>query len=92
MKRINCYGTAIEGCVTKYGTLVAPLMTELVGFKRLTPYKGGWCGNEIYPNAFNADIPAPEPTKLVANKVLDVLFHVRFADCIIDVFVFPINI
>lgn len=56
MKRINCYGTAIEGCVTKYGTLVAPLMTELVGFKELTPYKGGWCGNEIFPNAFNEDI------------------------------------
>lgn len=56
MKRINCYGTAIEGCVTQHGTLVAPLMTELVGFKSLTPYKGGWCGNEIYPNAFNADI------------------------------------
>lgn len=56
MKRINCYGTAIEGCVTKHGTLVAPLMTELVGFKELTPYKGGWCGNEIFGNAFNADI------------------------------------
>src|SRR6202008_1202375 len=56
MKRINCYGTAIEGCVTKHGTLVCPLMTELVGFKELTPYKGGWCGNEIYPDAFNADI------------------------------------
>lgn len=56
MKRINCYGTAIEGCVTKQGTLVAPLMTELVGFKELTPYKGGWCGNEIFPNAFNEDI------------------------------------
>ena len=56
MKRINCYGTAIEGCVTKHGTLVAPLMTELVGFKELTPYKGGWCGNEIFGSAFNADI------------------------------------
>jgi hypothetical protein len=56
MKRINCYGTAIEGCVTQHGTLVAPLMTELVGFKELTPYKGGWCGNEIFPNAFTPDI------------------------------------
>lgn len=56
MKRINCKGTAIEGCVTQHGTIVAPLMTELVGFDALTPYKGGWCGNEIYPNAFNADI------------------------------------
>jgi carbamoylphosphate synthase large subunit len=56
MKRINCYGTAIEGCVTRHGTLVAPLMTELVGFRELTPYKGGWCGNEIFPNAFTPQI------------------------------------
>ena len=52
MKRINCRGSAIEACVTRHGTVVAPLMTELVGFKELTPYQGGWCGNEIYPNAF----------------------------------------
>lgn len=56
MKRINCRGAAIEACVTRHGTIVAPLMTELVGFKELTPYKGGWCGNEIYPVAFNATI------------------------------------
>lgn len=35
MKRINCKGSAIEGCVTKHGTIVAPLMTELVGFKEI---------------------------------------------------------
>lgn len=52
MKRINCKGSAIEACVTRHGTVVAPLMTELVGFPELTPYKGGWCGNEIYPDAF----------------------------------------
>ena len=52
MKRINCRGSAIEACVTKHGTIVAPLMTELVGFKELTPYKGGWCGNEIFADAF----------------------------------------
>ena len=56
MKRINCRGSAIEACVTRHGTIVAPLMTELVGFKELTPYKGGWCGNEIYPNAFTAKL------------------------------------
>ena len=27
-------------------------MTELVGFKELTPYRGGWCGNEIFSTAF----------------------------------------
>jgi biotin carboxylase len=56
MKRINCRGSAIEACVTQHGTIVAPLMTELVGFKELTPYKGGWCGNEIYPDAFNKNL------------------------------------
>lgn len=56
MKRINCKGSAIEACVTRHGTIVAPLMTELVGFQEMTPYKGGWCGNEIYPNAFTPDI------------------------------------
>ena len=56
MKRINCRGSAIEACVTRNGTVVAPLMTELVGFKELTPYKGGWCGNEIYPDAFTPGI------------------------------------
>ena len=36
--------------------------------------------------------PAPEPPKLDADKVFDVLFHVKFADCKIDVAAFPINI
>ncbi len=56
MKRIRCRGSAIEACVTRHGTIVAPLMTELVGFPELTPYKGGWCGNEIFPDAFNEDL------------------------------------
>ncbi len=56
MKRINCRGSAIEACVTRHGTIVAPLMTELVGFKELTPYKGGWCGNEIFADAFTPAI------------------------------------
>ncbi|QIE55569.1 biotin carboxylase [Pikeienuella piscinae] len=52
MKRIDCRGSAIEACATKEGTIVGPLMTELVGFKDLTPYRGGWCGNEIFATAF----------------------------------------
>ncbi len=53
MKRIRCLSSAIEACVTKRGTIVGPLMTELVGFPELTPYQGGWCGNEIFANAFS---------------------------------------
>jgi D-alanine-D-alanine ligase-like ATP-grasp enzyme len=56
MKRINCRGAAMEACVTRNGTVVAPLMTELVGFQELTPYKGGWCGNEIFAEAFTPAI------------------------------------
>jgi hypothetical protein len=46
-------------------------MTELVGFKELTPYKGGWCGNEIYPNAFNPEIreKAIKYTQLFGNQL-----------------------
>ncbi|WP_016855712.1 biotin carboxylase [Halomonas smyrnensis] len=56
MKRINCRGSAIEACATRSGTVVGPLMTELVGFKSLTPYKGGWCGNEMFAGAFSQTV------------------------------------
>jgi len=56
MKRINCRGSAIEACATKRGTIVGPMMTELVGFPELTPYRGGWCGNEIFAGAFSKKV------------------------------------
>ncbi len=66
MKRIRCRGSAIEACTTKNGTIVGPLMTELVGFPELTPYRGGWCGNEIFPDAF---------TQKLRNKARDHTFR-----------------
>ena len=71
MKRINCRGSAIEACVTQHGTIVAPLMTELVGFKELTPYKGGWCGNEIFADAFTPAIrrKAKKYTQLFGDQL-----------------------
>jgi len=56
MKRVRCRGSTIEACATKHGTIVGPLMTELVGFKELTPYRGGWCGNEIFADSFTPEI------------------------------------
>ncbi|HEY3232979.1 MAG TPA: hypothetical protein VGJ87_27350 [Roseiflexaceae bacterium] len=60
MQRIRCRQATIEGCVTRHGTLVGPLMTEMVGFAELTPYVGGWCGNEVFgasaSAAFSPDI------------------------------------
>ncbi len=58
MKRIDCRQAAIEACTTKAGTIVGPLMTEIVGFKELTPYKGGWAGNEIFADAFTPELRA----------------------------------
>lgn len=51
MKRIDCHEAAIEGVITRHGTLVGPLMTELTGFPELTPYGGGWCGNDVFATA-----------------------------------------
>jgi hypothetical protein len=48
MRRIRCRQLTIEACVTRHGTLVGPLQTELIGFAELTPYSGGWCGNEVF--------------------------------------------
>ena len=56
MKRINCRGATMEACATRSGTLVGPLLTEVVGKRELTPYKGGWCGNEIFPGAFTEKV------------------------------------
>ncbi len=56
MKRVNVRGAALEACVTRHGTIVGPLMTELVGFKELTPYRGGWCGNEVNAAAFPREV------------------------------------
>jgi biotin carboxylase len=50
MKRIDPRECAIEGVITRHGTLVGPLMTELTGFPELTPYDGGWCGNDVFPD------------------------------------------
>lgn len=66
MRRVNVRGSALEACVTRHGTIVGPLMTELIGFKRLTPYRGGWCGNEVNAEAFPAEVRDRARTATVA--------------------------
>jgi biotin carboxylase len=87
MKRIHCRGSAIEACVTRNGTIVAPLMTELVGFKELTPYKGGWCGNEIFADAFSESVrrKARESTYAIGEQLKKVGYRGYFElDFLID--------
>lgn len=88
MKRINCRGSAIEACVTRHGTIVAPLMTELIGFKELTPYKGGWCGNEILVGAFPEEIEtkARKYTEAFGNQLREEGYKGYFElDFLIDI-------
>lgn len=56
MRRVRCVGTAIEACATRWGTFVGPLLKELIGQPELTPYPGGWCGNENHTHAFDATL------------------------------------
>jgi hypothetical protein len=53
MRRIEPRAIAIEACIGRHGTVIGPLMTELTGHPELTPYRGGWCGNEIFPGALS---------------------------------------
>jgi biotin carboxylase len=55
MRRINPRAVAVEACITRQGTVVGPLMTDLTGHPELTPYRGGWCGNDIFPEALSAE-------------------------------------
>ena len=54
MKRIDPKCGTVEAVATRHGTLVGPILTELVGQKELTPFKGGWSGNEAFVNAVDA--------------------------------------
>ena len=53
MRRIEPRAVAVEACITRHGTVIGPLMTDLTGHPELTPYRGGWCGNDIFPGALS---------------------------------------
>ena len=55
MKRINNQAAAVEAVNTRHGTVVGPFMTDLTGYPELTPYKGGWCGNDLFPEALSEE-------------------------------------
>jgi hypothetical protein len=54
MKRITNKAAAVEACITRHGTIVGPFMTDLTGYPELTPYPGGWCGNDLFPEALTS--------------------------------------
>jgi biotin carboxylase len=52
MKNIRHLPGTVEAVATRHGTLVGPVQVDLTGFEELTPYKGGWCGNDCAPISF----------------------------------------
>jgi hypothetical protein len=50
MRRINPRPLAVEAVLTSNGTIVGPVMGEFTGYPELTPYRGGWCGNDLLPD------------------------------------------
>ena len=48
MRRINHLPGTVEAVATRHGTLVGPMQTDITGFAEVTPYKGGWCGNDVF--------------------------------------------
>lgn len=72
MKRLNHLPGTIEGCATRHGTLVGPVMTDITGYEEITPYKGGWCGNDISPTLLPDGVP--EQVREMARKFGDRLY------------------
>jgi len=69
MKRINNRALAVEAALTRHGTVVGPLMNDLIGHPELTPHKGGWCGNDIFPDALSPE--HMERARMLTRKLGD---------------------
>jgi biotin carboxylase len=54
MRRIEHRAIAVEAVLTRHGTLVGPLMNDITGHPELTPYRGGWAGND-YPATLTSE-------------------------------------
>lgn len=73
MKRLNHLPGTVEGVATRVGTLVGPVMTDITGFDEITPYKGGWCGNDVSPSILPDGVP--EKVREMTRKFGDRLYQ-----------------
>src|SRR6185503_9691563 len=55
MRRINHLPGTVEAVATRHGTLVGPMQTDITGFPEVTPYKGGWCGNDVFTGGMDKE-------------------------------------
>jgi hypothetical protein len=71
MKYIRHLPGTVEAVATRHGTLVGPVQTDITGFAEITPYKGGWCGNDMFTNGLDKERRA---VRTMAQKLGDQLY------------------
>jgi biotin carboxylase len=73
MKNIHHLPGTVEAVATRHGTLVGPVQVDLTGFEELTPYKGGWCGNDCAPISFGMENQARirEMARKLGNRLYE---------------------
>ena len=75
MRRINHLPGTLEAVATRHGTLVGPLQTDITGFAEVTPYKGGWCGNDVFTGGLEIERKAVQK---MAQKLGDRLYKAGY--------------
>ena len=75
MRRINHLPGTLEAVATRHGTLVGPMQTDITGFAEVTPYKGGWCGNDVFTGGFDKERKA---VLRMAQKLGDRLYKAGY--------------
>jgi hypothetical protein len=75
MRRINHLPGTVEAVATRHGTLVGPLQTDITGFGEVTPYKGGWCGNDVFVGGLDRERKA---VTRMAQKLGDRLYKAGY--------------
>ena len=72
MKYIRHLPGTVEAVATRHGTLAGPVQTDITGFAEITPYKGGWCGNDMFSTGFEKERQA---VRIMARKLGDQLYQ-----------------
>ena len=75
MRRINHLPGTVEAVATRHGTLVGPIQTDITGYDELTPYKGGWCGNDAFTGGWGKERKA---VLRMAQKLGDRLYSAGY--------------
>ncbi|MGA7269386.1 MAG: biotin carboxylase, partial [Aestuariivirga sp.] len=75
MRRINHLPGTVEAVATRHGTLVGPMQTDITGFGEVTPYKGGWCGNDVFTGGFETERKA---VQRMAQRLGDRLYKAGY--------------